>query len=190
MTEKLDGFRPSAEVLAGVRRQLVSAGVDPDTIPEDWLFAIVAAMTKWSFRTPSGLEFSLQWLGAQTKKGLDDFDYEYSDSQTGNSYQINPDRVMYFAGASVNGYPVDPQSIYSSKKEENQCDSCGTRRHCVKDVRDPVKDRLESYCNACLSYHDNPRLSSGCSVHKCETCTDVGCYHNPRYRKDQRLKLA
>jgi hypothetical protein len=186
--EKLDRFLPSLETTTSIKRQLINAGIDPDAIPEDWLVAIVAAMTKWQCQTQDGLKFVVNMLGFQWRKGLDDHVYEYDDHNTGVTHRIPPDKIYFFAGAAVAGNPVNPADITVSKPEHLQCEGCGISAHCVKEVWDASRGRSERLCNTCAVMSENPVVKQGGCPKKCDDCTKVCCYHHPKNMK--RLRPA
>lgn len=178
--EKLDSFIPDADAIAGIKRQLVNAGIEPEAIPIDWLVAIVAGTTKWISQTPDGMSYVVNRLGFQWTQGKDDYVYEYNDYESGNSFVIKPKQIHFFAGAAINGKPVNPRLISSSKNKMEQCDGCGITSHCIKNVRDPAKDRLQSLCNACLYQSDSPRIKEMGNSIICNECTCLDCYHHPK----------
>lgn len=178
MEEKLDQFMPSMEMVAGVKRQLVAAGIAPEYIPMEWLNAIVAAVNKWH-TTKEGANTLFNQLGFQLIRGKDDKEYEYCDAW-GNRYSIPPTQVMFVQGALVHGNPVNPGSIVVTSKVSAQCEGCGITGHCIEEIRNPSTDRIETLCNTCRAMHNNTRISSTASTNKCTSCTVVSCYHHPR----------
>ena len=179
---KLDRFRPSLETLSGVRRQLVEAGIPPEQIPEDWLYTIVAAMTKWSTTSRDGLAFMVNSLGFNWKTGDDDKVYNYIEPNSQQVHEIPPKDVHFFSGASVKGFPVNPNDIEVSSRNLEQCEGCGVTAHCLIDVRDPVSDRIERLCNNCRLLSDNLSINGTGDPSTCNECTMRSCYHNPRKR--------
>lgn len=180
---KLDAFRPSLETLSGIRRQLVDAGIPTEQIPEDWLIAITAAMTKWISRDRHGMAFVVNALGFRWKTGDDDKIYRYIEPTTQNVYEIDPKQVHFFAGAAVRGVPTDPTNVEITERITEQCDGCGISAHCLTDIRDPVSDRIERLCNNCRTLSDNPRVRDKGDPMVCEECTVRDCYHHPRHMK-------
>lgn len=181
---KLDAFIPSAETLAGVRRQLVDAGVDP--INEEWLLVVVSAMTKWQTTTADGMRFFVNSLGFCWKDGEDDKVYRYIDPQTQTVYDINPKDIHFFSGSAVRGVPIDVNSLEVYDRKAEQCEGCGICAHCLKEVRDPISDRLERLCNNCLWQSDNFRIKDQGDPMICEECTVTHCYHHPRRQRSRQ----
>lgn len=178
MDEKLDRFRPSLEVLLSVKRQIINAGVDPDSIPMDWLDVAVAAMTRWVTQTPEGMRHIVNCLQFQWKPGLDDHHYEYA-SPNGEVFDIPPSKIHFFMGAAIAGNPVNPASLTITKREGSNCEGCGITSHCVKDVRNPVTDRIERLCNTCLFMSDNTHIARSGDPLVCRDCTKKDCAHHP-----------
>lgn len=186
MDEKLDEFLPSLETLSGVRRQLISAGIKAEDINEEWLVTVVAAMSKWMTRTTDGLEFVVASLGFQRRMGDDDKIYRYIEPTTQNVYEIPPNQVRFFAGAALKGFPINPIDLEVSERRTEQCEGCGIVAHCLKEVRDPISDRLERLCNNCLWQSDNWRIKDHGDPMICQECTVLGCHHHPRKQNSLR----
>lgn len=185
--EKLDAFFPSAEVTEGVKRQLVNAGIDPNTIPMDWVVAAIAATHKWQQQTQEGLVHTVNLLGFKFKRGLDDHNYDYENPYSGEIVRVPAHRVYFFAGASMLGRPVSPDSIIISKRETDQCESCGVSAHCLKTIRDPRTDRQERLCNNCISLHDSLTVNQQGEQRICRDCTKTTCFHHPANNRQKRL---
>lgn len=182
---KLDKFLPNPDVVAGVKRQLIEAGVHPDSVPQDWLIATIAAMTKWQCQTAEGAAHVVNSLGFQWSTGKDEFQYDYHHTD-GSIHRLKPNQIHFFAGAAINGKPVHPRCIVASKKQTAQCDGCGATTHCVKTVRDPSRDRLETLCNTCLTSHEISKVREHGRGDMCRRCTTVDCYHHPQSEKALR----
>jgi hypothetical protein len=178
--EKLDRFLPSKEMYHGIKMQLVKAGIDPTAIPEDWLITILAAVSKWQLCTQDGIAETINNLGFDWTTGKDEVFYEYF-SPVGTVEEVNSKDIHFFAGASIRGRPIKPSNIIISKRDEFSCSSCGVKTYCVKEVRNPVIDDIESICNACLTLHENRKMRDKTEGKECSTCTEHKCYHNPRY---------
>jgi hypothetical protein len=187
--DKLDAFMPPAEVVEGVKRQMVNAGIDHTSIPVDWLVATIAAMNKWS-RTPDGLKYVINSMGFTWTRGRDDRLYEVYNPQNGEVYPVPSAHVVFFSGVAVRGHPIDQTLLQSFDKINQQCDSCGIRAHCIKEFRDPSKDRLESLCNYCLSMDDLKRVKFGGDPSICEECTVTTCAHHPRMTSNHSKQRA
>lgn len=183
MDSKLDRFFPSPETVAGVKRQLINAGIAPESIPQDWLAAIIAAQTKWQATTVDGSAFVVNSLGFQWTTGRDEFQYDFHDPNSMDIYKLKSDQVHFFAGAAVNGHPVNPTSIVASKRTTLQCEGCGIVSHCVKTVRDPSRDRLETLCNTCICHHEFSKVQDLGERDLCQRCTSTDCYHHPQPKK-------
>ena len=179
MSEKLDNYVPSREALSGIRRQLEEAGIPLESIPEDWLVAIAAAMNKWLFSGKDGLEFAASRMQLKWKRGDDDKEYEYYHTQSGEVYPVPPEKTLFYWGASVFGRPVDPEMVMTMDKSCETCEGCGVSMYCVSEYSHPVKGRLETLCRSCAAQSDyRADLSDTCT-----NCTMTSCAHNPRHVK-------
>lgn len=186
MVEKLDKFAPSPGVIAGVKRQLVNAGVAPESIPHEWLSAIIAAQTKWQCTSMDGMAYVVNTLNFQWTTGKDEFQYDFHDPNSMDVYKLKSGQVHFFAGAAVNGHPVHPNCIVASRRPTSQCDSCGIVSHCTKTVRDPSRDRLETLCNVCICMHEITKVQEQGSKDLCRHCTFTTCHHHPQSKRAVR----
>jgi hypothetical protein len=84
------------KVLAGVRQQLLTAGVPASGIPEEWLPAIIAATAKWMETTEDGLEYGARLFNFEFERGRDDCDYEltYYEKCERRDFCMSPDHCM------------------------------------------------------------------------------------------------
>jgi len=180
---KLDRFFPSPDTVAGVKRQLLNAGIPAESIPHDWLVAIIAAQTKWQCSTADGMAFVVNSLGFQWTCGKDEYQYDFHDPNSMDIYKLKSNQVHFFAGAAVNGCPVHPQSIAISKRATAQCEGCGIVSHCTKTIRDPSKDRMETLCNVCICHHEYSKVQDLGERDLCRRCTASDCYHHPQSKK-------
>lgn len=177
--ESLDNFIPPPEVLHGTLRQLEEAGLNPDAVPKDWLVTILAAMAKWC-RTPDGLKFLATSLGLRWDRGRDDRLYEYYNPETGEVHPVPSEIIMFIRGIAIRGNVIDERLLNSFEKNHQRCDGCGMSSHCIKEVRDPRTDRLESLCNYCLSMDEMRRVKEQADPSVCDRCTVTTCAHHPR----------
>lgn len=179
MTEKLDKFRPSPETLAGVRTQLVNAGIDPYDIPNVWVEATVAATAKWIQQTEAGLDFVSRLLHLSYERGRDNKDYEIVDDDTLLVETVKPEDIFMISGCIANRRPVPFHSVNVCEKETSQCDSCGITSHCLQNVTDPFSGKLQELCNRCITYHEHPRIHELGGRGVCEMCSVKSCKHHP-----------
>jgi hypothetical protein len=178
MEQKLDVFRPSPEVLMAVKRQIMNAGVDPDSIPMEWLDVMIAAMTKWITQTQDGTKYAVNWLQFQWKAGMDDHEYDYV-VPGGAVMRIPANKVHFFMGAAISGNAVNPAHLVITKKESFQCEGCGIGAHCVKDAHNPERRNSERLCNTCLYMSDNIHLKRQGDPVICRECSKSDCSHHP-----------
>lgn len=179
MTEKLDRYAPDPSVIAGVKSQLLSAGVPADAIPVEWLPGILAATAKWIQTTEDGLAYASRLLHFELRRGDDDKKYEIIDDHERRSYTVNSHDVWFYCGSIVDKRPIPQSMLYVSEKDRSQCEDCGIVSHCLKSVLDPYKDKLKELCNYCIIYNGHPRVTDQGDERKCRECTVRHCQHHP-----------
>lgn len=175
MTDKLDRYAPSAEILSAVKNELVKAGVSPEVIPEDWVGATIAALSRWMQQRPEGLNYAARLLGFQIVKGGSDREYEVLDRNTGESYPIDSDKIFYYCGVVANKIPVNPEDVLSVDKPKDDCEFCQTRQHCVKETRDGYQ--VHKACGYCTRHAFGTIQHQGDNI--CHECTVTQCPHHP-----------
>lgn len=168
----LSDFRPDMSMVVDIKRELTSAGVEGDSIPMDWLEAIAAATFKWIATKPDGLRQVSNLLKGSWSKGRPDEVY------TLNHEEIKHDDVYFMKAVLVKRQMIPANSLKIKDKFKVRCDECGTSSHCVKDVYLHLKDRTDSYCNACLTQSDDLRLRDNGDMGMCSLCPDTTCVHN------------
>lgn len=166
-------------MISGVKRQLVEAGIDPDSIPMDWLEAASAATFKWMAETADGGLFGANILELEWFRGEDEKQYRLHDHQQQVIKPVKSEDVYLLRGAIVNGKSVPFSQLSSVNKESENCDCCGIISHCTKIVKDPVTERLERLCNHCMARHEHPKIRDEGDDSLCRNCTMLSCSNNP-----------
>ena len=178
--EKLDGFLPPEEILYGIRRQLVNAGVREEDIPTNWIPAIAAAFSKVISTKEEGYNYISNLLNFHWQKGKIDKQYTILNEIGQPAKDVKPGSVYIFTGILVDGEKIHPQQLLIEDLPIFKCDGCGIRSHCVKEVVNWKRDSLESLCNMCLMYSDDIKQKQEADMGLCEGCSDLMCIHNPR----------
>lgn len=180
-TEKLDPYAPDPKTIAGVKSQLLNAGVPAETIPQEWLPAIIAATAKWVQTTEDGLAFASRLLHFELTRGEDDKSYKVVNDFTGKEYTANPQDVWFYCGYIVDKKPIPAAMLNISESVRSQCEDCGIVSHCLKQIRYPGTDKLMELCNFCVTYHEHPRVND--EAGDCASCTVEGCQHHPHKKR-------
>lgn len=190
MTEKLDHFDPTLEMILGIKRQLLQAGIPEEEIPYDWLRSMIAATCKWFITTQDGLEHFSRLFCFDLKAADDDKDYLLVDNINRTTIALENKQVTFFEGVMVDGRPVaiadttregpiPALELEFSDSSKNQCEDCGIVSHCLKEIRVPFTEKLMALCNYCLTYHVHPRVSEQGGTRICQECTVTSCRHHP-----------
>ena len=177
--EKLDEFLPCDDVLHGIKRELTRAGVPEEDIPLDWLPAISAAFGKHISTTEEGYNYISDLLNFHWQQGEINKQYTVLNAIGQPIKEVNPGLVYIFTGVLADGKKVAPSLLQITELPLFKCDGCGVRTHCVKDVINWKRDNIESLCNTCLTYSDDPKQKDEAYPGLCEECTDIMCIHNP-----------
>lgn len=183
MSEKLDQYRPDQETFQAIRRILVDAGVPLQDIPDGWVVATIAAMSKWMSNSEMGNKFAIQLLGFDWTKGSEDKIYRVLDGYNRPSDQLNPDSVLFFYGITINGKSIPPRQMEITHKTDDTCEVCCVNTHCTKIVTDPSTSRMLRLCNHCTSFHEHPRVADQGGYRHCEACPKTACTHHPKKEK-------
>jgi hypothetical protein len=163
-----------------VRRQLLEAGIPSETIPDDWLNYIVAATRKWIATSREGAADAADLLGMKTFRGNSDKVYALVAHDEVVEHITDGENVWFLQGLVVDGVVTDPSRLRISSKGREQCSSCGTLVSCVKTIRDPYSDRLETLCNKCITFSDHPQVRDQGGLDICRQCTVTTCANHPR----------
>ena len=183
---KLDFFLPDAEVLQGVKRQLIDAGIDSRAIPQDWLAAICAAFVKQISTKKEGYSYISRLLNFHWQQGSNTKEFIILDDN-GNEYaEADHDDVVLVSGCLVKGKPIHPSRVRIRRKPEYRCDDCGSRTFCVTEVFNYHKDRIESLCNMCLKFSEEPKHREQYNSSLCADCGDLNCVHNPKLEEHKQ----
>lgn len=164
---------------AGVRRQLLEAGIDASVIPEDWLSYIVAATRKWMSTTRDGAQDAAELIGIQTIRGSNDKAYALVAPDETVEHVIKGDDVYFLQGLIVEGRVTPPQQLRIFEKGREQCRGCGTLVPCTQVIRDPYNDHLDTLCNYCRTFHDHPQVRDTGGFDVCGQCTVTSCANHP-----------
>lgn len=170
-----------------MRQQLLKAGIIPESIPNDWVVATIAAFRKWVHTTKDGAIEVTSLLQLESARGSDEMDYTVFDDVDGREYRVRAEDIVYLRGVVVNGQTIPLKNLCASRKTVEKCDDCGIAAHCIKEVLDPLKDRHKSLCNQCITYHDHPRVSEQGGYNICKNCTALTCSHHPDLAKTQAI---
>jgi len=179
MSEKLDHYTPTQTTLHGVQRQLVEAGIEPEQIPSDWLFAIVAATRKWIAETGDGAQDAAGLLGLEWFPGDPSNEYKVLSHFNAPDKVVKPENVLFFRGVMVGGGAIPFSTLRISKRGSESCDSCGIIQYCVKTTRDPALDRLTSLCNTCMVGHESFVVKDQGDPTLCARCAEESCSYHP-----------
>lgn len=147
-------------------------------------------MTKWLIKTEDGVKYTSRLFNFDLKQGENDKEYTLVDNESRRTYPLKNTSVWFFSGVLVDGVPtpiVDPHRNGHLPKYEleiedsakNKCDSCGIVSHCLKEVMDPYSEKLQSLCNYCLTYHENPRVKDFGGIENCNKCSVIKCKNKP-----------
>lgn len=177
---KLDGYLPDFETLHLIKRQLINAGVESSSIPEDWLQAISAAFVKHICRTEEGHNYISGLLNFHWQQGSNTKEYLLLNERGDEIQEVKPKDISTFRGCLVEGVPTHPSRIRIKDLPGYKCDDCGTRAHCVTEVLNYRRDRIDSLCNTCLKYSDECKQRDAHVVGMCDDCDDFNCPHNPK----------
>jgi hypothetical protein len=159
-----------------VKRQLINAGIEPETIPHDWLEASIAAVSKWIQQTEEGVQFVGSLLYFDTQKGNDDKEYRVIDDVNHRIDIVASGNIMFVEGCFVNSRPTPLSHLEISEKPREQCESCGILAHCVPAIPAPASEQL---CNHCTVSHEHPRVYERGSNSICTDCPVRTCAHHP-----------
>ena len=182
--EKLDNFLPDDETLYGIRRQLVKAGVNEDDIPADWIPAISASFAKYISTSEEGYNYISNLLNFHWQQGKINKQYTILNDIGQAIRDVSPSSVYLFTGVIAEGKRIPPSQLLIEDLPLFKCDGCGVRTHCVKEVVDWKKDRLESLCNLCLMYSEDTKQREEATPGMCDGCSDIMCTHNPEQYKN------
>jgi hypothetical protein len=181
MSNKLDYFRPTRETLAGVRRQLVEAGIPSESINDDWVEAAAAAMAKWINCDPNGQAYAIKLLNFEVAHGDPSKEYVLLPVMAGApEKKLKPGDVCFFRGIQVCGEPFPITQLRITDKEKECCDSCGISSHCCKTLLDIGRDRLTTLCQNCILAHENLRIRDQGNYGACQDCTNGRCPNHPK----------
>lgn len=180
--------------MAGIKRQLLRAGIPEEHLPIDWIPAIIAAMEKWITTTDDGLQYISDLLGFRIRPGESDKDYTLIDNINQNHQSLKTTQVAFFDGVLVRGRPVPimdptlrdfipPLELEISESTKNRCDGCGIVSHCLKEILEPYSERLESLCNYCVTHHEYLRVNDHGEDRVCQECSVSNCHHHPTKQK-------
>lgn len=208
--EKLDRYFPPRKVLAGVRQQLLTAGVPAESLPEDWLPALLAATFKWMQTTEDGLEFGSRLFHFEFERGLDTRQYELTTFEKCQSWDfcMNPEHCMpvgevrpvrclrelqpnvkevkssdvyFYRGCIVERRPVPLARLEFYEKPKGSCEGCTITSHCLKEVKGAYSGTITNLCNHCVSYSESAQIRSEGDPSVCDACTVLKCVHHPRH---------
>ena len=182
--EKLDHFLPTGEILAGIKRQVVKAGVREEDIPLDWLSAISAAFAKHISTSEEGYNYISSLLNFNWQRGKINKQYTILNDIGQPIRDVSPNSIYIFTGVIAEGMRVPLSQVLVEDLPLFKCDGCGVRTHCVKEVVNWKRDNLESLCNLCLSYSEDSKQRDEATPGLCETCTDIMCTHNPEQMRN------
>lgn len=91
--------------------------------------------------------------------------------------------IVEYKGFIYNGKGVPHTAVFVQKGVDTEaCESCGglfPKTYCTKTVRDPRTDGLETLCNNCRLYSDNPTIRDTSSSSTCGNCEMNGCNYHP-----------
>lgn len=207
--EKLDAYCPPLEAVAGVRQQLLNAGVPPEIFPERWFPEIIAAMAKWMQTTEDGLKFGARLFHFDFQRGMDTHQYEVTHYEKcqGRDFcmnrghcmpngvaqpvrclrelqpivkEVNSTDIYFFKGCISERQPIPLSAVAFYEKPKGQCEGCGITSHCLRPVSGAYSGTTTDQCNHCVSYSDSPRVRSEGDPSICDSCTDLRCTHHPR----------
>lgn len=207
--EKLDNYFPPMEALAGVRQQLLSAGVKAETLPEGWIPAILAATFKWLQTTEDGLQFGARLFHFDFERGMDNREYEVTSYEKcqGRDFCMNPDHCMpertgevrrclrelqpvvkqvkssdiyFYRGCIAERRPVPIAAVTFEEKPKGVCEGCGITSHCLRRVSGAYSRTITDQCNHCVINSESWQVRSEGDPTGCETCTVLKCSHHPR----------
>lgn len=205
--EKLDNYFPPPEAIAGVRQQLLTAGVAAENLPEDLIPAVLAAASKWMQTTTDGLHFGARLFHFEVDRGQDNRQYEITHYEKcqGRDFCLNPEHCMpertgrpsrclrelqpvvkevkstdiyFFHGCIAERRPVSPVAVDSYEKEKNTCELCTITAHCVSQVTEAYSKIKTDQCNRCRSA--SYALTKAEAHPSCDGCSVVRCLHHPR----------
>ena len=153
--ERLDRYFPAKTALAGVRQQLLKAGVRAEDIPEEWIPSIIAATAKWMETTEDGLKFGARLFNFEFERGRDDYDYEltYYEKCERWAFCMNQEHCM----PEGYSYPV----------------------RCLRELQPkvkPLKSQDVYFFKGCIADHQTAVFSQVAGHPKDkEQCTSSGC---------------
>lgn len=176
----LDKYRPDPETFHGVRRQLVTCGIPPDQIPDQWVEATIAAMARWLRTTPQGAATGARIMGLEAAHGRDDKEYIWYPDEGPREIPIKPENISFFRGAMVNNVLTSMARIEIRDKAEDNCEGCGIIGPCTKPVLDSTSQNLDRLCNACIRGSDDPKIYDEGDSEMCGRCPKVRCSNHPR----------
>lgn len=173
-------------MMQGIRRQLIESGIDPNVIPNEWVEATVAAMSKWVSTTPGGSRAIAGLMGFESILGSNDHEYTYYPEEGPVEVPIAPENISFFRGVMVNSTPVHFSMVDSKVRSEEYCEDCGIMGHCTKTVLEPFSDKLMRLCNFCIAHHSDPKIYDQAYKNDCESCPKTRC-SNHLLKKEMRV---
>jgi len=174
----LSNFRPTPEMAQDIKRELVNAGIDANTIPMDWLEAVTAATFKWVSTRPSGLKEMSNLLGLRWIEGRTDTNYQIMDTRGIPTEDVDPKNIYFVEGCMANDRMHPKNLIRVNEKKKDQCQECGSFVHCIEEVFNHRKDTTDTYCNACLAQAEDLKARDRGDTQMCVACPDITCVHN------------
>jgi hypothetical protein len=184
MTQKLDAFRPTPEIQAGVKRRLLEADVPPEALAaleaQGWIEAIAAATFSWIKNTREGAAYAAdRLLDFDVFTGEPDREYLVTDAHGHGVDKVPAEDIYFFRGVTARGQAIPFSHLRISEKERMSCDDCCIISHCTKPIRDPFRDSLKNLCNYCIVHSDHPKVYEEGDRGGCARCPATSCSHHP-----------
>lgn len=190
---EIEGALPPAPktMLSHVHQLCIRAGVP---ITEASLLFAARAITQYLAETGEGKQVMLKLLNSTVVEGSYMKQY-YPEGFFGEeAKKLDHRALIEYRGWIFKGkaYPWQAVEI-ENRPDLEHCDGCGgkfPKAYCAKNVRvySVGKERLDTLCNHCRLFSDDPKVRDTASQRVCGDCSATSCQFHPK--KAQQIRTS